>query len=119
MSHCRLSFSTGLPVIKLRLVPFFMLLYGASLIPCPITYFILRQPISLDNFLCSLCLIPKFLTDTLSLFSDSQSSQSLNGYLAFLPDNNLEQGFSTYGPWPSSGPWSINQNESNMYNIYV
>ena len=31
----------------------------------------------------------------------------------------LERRFSTYGPWPSSGPWSINQNESNMYNIYV
>ena len=39
----------------------------------------------------------------------------------------LDQGFSTYGPWLSivghsgffSGPWSINQNESNIYNIYV
>ena len=47
-------------------------------------------------------------------------------YTNITHNNGLKQGFSTYRPWPSSGPqwffsgpWSINQNESIMYNIYV
>ena len=34
----------------------------------------------------------------------------------------LKQGFLTGGPWPSgvfSGPQSINQNDSNMYNEVI
>ena len=64
---------------------------------------------------------------SLALLAKLDRNGGIDGPRQFgaLTSHTQVQGFSTYGPWPSSGPqwffsgpWSINQNESNMLYMY-